>query len=308
MSEQLDPKAILDPQVIEAIATLAEQTGSAQCCIVQGGQTLLDFKPLPEALDVFAVQKGILTLLLGIAEEQYLLETIDNTNHHLAPEWTQLSPWDEAKLSIETLLTMTTGMDDELAPLGEVNKTWRYNNTAYQYLKEILTQQSDMALQDLSQTWLFERLGMQETRWVERPQLLPNGKAFTGLLSIASDLVKIGEFILAEGKWAGQQVVPSYFVRKMFEPGSVENPAWGWGWWNNSATHYVQPMREKKVVQGKLIPDAPDDMVAARGAYGNFLYVIPSQALVIVRTCHPQAGKPRPEFESQLWTLLAARL
>lgn len=269
---------------------------------------LLDHKVQPEALDVFAVQKGVFTLLLGIAEERYLLETLDNTNHHLAPEWTQLSPWDEAKLSIETLLTMTTGMDDELAPLGEVNKTWRYNNTAYQYLKEILTQQSDMALQDLSAAWLFERLGMQETRWVDRQQRMPNGQAFTGLLSTAGDLAKIGEFVLGQGKWVDQQVVPRHFIQKMSEPGSEENPAWGWGWWNNSATHYIQPMREKNVVQGKLIPDAPDDLVAARGAYGNFLYVVPSLALVIARTCHPQKDKPRQEFEKQLWRLLAAAI
>jgi len=295
---------MLNPQVIESIAMLAEQTGSAQCCVVKGGQTVLDLKLQPEALDVFAVQKGIFTLLLGIAEEKYILETLDNTNHHLAPEWTQLSPWDEAKLSIESLLTMTTGMDDELAPLGEINKTWRYNNTAYQYLKEILTQQSDMALQDLSDAWLFRHLGMQETRWVDQSRRMPNGKAFTGLQSTAGDLAKIGEFVLAEGKWAGRQIVPGHFVRRMFEPGSEENPAWGWGWWNNSATHYVQPMREKNVVQGKLIPDAPRDLVLARGAYGNFLYVVPSQALVIVRTCYPQTGKPRQEFEKQLWALL----
>jgi CubicO group peptidase (beta-lactamase class C family) len=297
---------MLNPQVIESIATLAEQTESAQCCVVQGGQTLLDLKSQSEALDVFAVQKGIFTLLLGIAEERYLLETLDNTNHHLAPEWTQLSPWDEAKLSIETLLTMTTGMDDELAPLGEINKTWRYNNTAYQYLKEILTQQSDMGLQDLSAAWLFERLGMQETRWVDRSQRMPNGQAFTGLLSTAGDLAKIGEFVLGQGRWVDQQIVPRYFIQKMSEPGSEENPAWGWGWWNNSATHYIQPMREKEVVQGKLIPDAPDDLVAARGAYGNVLYVVPSLALVIARTCHRQTGKPRQEFEKQLWSLLAA--
>jgi len=297
---------MLNSHVIESITALAEQTGSAQFCVVQAGQTLLDLKSQPEALDVFAVQKGIFTLLLGIAEERYLLETLDNTNHHLAPEWTQLSPWDEAKLSIETLLTMTTGMDDELAPLGEINKTWRYNNTAYQYLKEILTQQSDMTLQDLSAAWLFETLGMQETRWVDRPQRMPNGQAFTGLLSTAGDLAKIGELVLGQGKWVDQQVVPRHFIQKMSEPGSEENPAWGWGWWNNSATHYVQPMREKSVVQGKLIPEAPGDLVAARGAYGNFLYVVPSLALVIVRTCHRRTGKPRQEFEKQLWHLLAA--
>lgn len=265
---------------------------------------LLDMQIDPKPLDVYAVQKGILTLLIGIAEEQYLLETLDNMNHHLTPEWTQLSPWDEAKLSIETLLSMTTGMDDELAPLGEINKSWRYNNTAYQYLKEILTQQSDLSLQALSEAWLFEVLGMEETLWVDRDQRLPNGKAFTGLLSTADDLTKIGLLVLAKGKHNGQQVVPAHFVSRMTEPGSAANPAWGWGWWNNLGGHYVRPMSDGSTIEGHLIPEAPRDLIAARGAFGNYLYVVPSEEIVIARTCVRQRDQPRQAFEQKLWSLI----
>jgi CubicO group peptidase (beta-lactamase class C family) len=289
---------------IQAIAELVEETGSAQCRIKQSGEVLLDLRLQSESLDVFAVQKGLLTLLLGIAEEQYLLETLDNMNHHLTPEWTKLSPWDEAKLSIETVLSMTTGMDDELAPLGEINKSWRYNNTAYQYLKEILCQQSDLSLQDLSETWLFEALAMRDTQWIEREQLTPSGKAFTGLLSTAADIAKIGELILNHGRYGEQQIVPAHFVSTIAKPSSEENPAWGWGWWNNISQHYIPAMREDTRVEGKLIPDAPDDLIAARGAFGNYLYVVPSAELVIARTCHRQSEKPRQNFERKLWSLL----
>jgi CubicO group peptidase (beta-lactamase class C family) len=290
---------------VDEIAALLEATGSAQCTIVESGEVLLDLQLQAEPVDVYAVQKGILTLLIGIAEEQYLLETLDNVNHHLSPEWTQLSPWDEAKLSIETLLSMTTGMDDELAPLGEVNRSWRYNNTAYQYLKEILIHQSDMSLQALSEAWLFKPLGMHHRQWVEREQLLPNGRAFTGLLSTAADLAKVGQLVLGQGKYSTQLVVPEHFVQRMAEPGSEENPAWGWGWWNNKSDHYIRPMRETGAVDGAIIPEAPADLIAARGAFGNYLYIVPSAELVIARTCRRQRDKPRQEFEQRLWSLLA---
>tara|TARA_R110002110_G_scaffold287424_1_gene501892 strand:- start:418 stop:1317 length:900 start_codon:yes stop_codon:yes gene_type:complete len=292
-------------QKTDQIAALAEETGSAQCYIVQANEVLLDLQFQPEPVDVYAVQKGVLTLLIGIAEELYLLETLDNVNHHLAPEWTQLSPWDEAKLSIETLLSMTTGMDDDLAPLGEVNRSWRYNNTAYQYLKEILTQQSDLSLQALSEAWLFQPLGMNHSQWVDRDQLMPNGNAFTGLLSTASDLARVGQLVLNRGQYAAQIIVPEHFVQRMAEPGSEENPAWGWGWWNNKSDRYIKPMRETGTVEGAIIPDAPSDLIAARGAFGNYLYVVPSAELVIARTCLRQRDKPRQEFEQQLWSLLA---
>lgn len=295
---------MLKTTTIDAIAALAEQSGSAQCCMVVDGETLIDLASQKNPVDVFAVQKGLLTLLLGVAEEQYLLETLDNVNHHLAPVWTQLSPWDEAKLSIETLLTMTTGMDDELAPLGEINKTWRYNNTAYQYLKEILCQQSDQSLQELTDAWLLGPLNMQSTRWIDRPQKLPNGRPFTGLLSTAADLARLGEFVLARGKIGDRAVVADYFMSRMFESGSEENPAWGWGWWNNLSRHYLEPMREQTQKPGPIIADAPGDLVAARGAYGNYLYVVPSLKLVVARTCEPQAEKPTIDFEKELWSLL----
>ena len=296
---------MIEPKKIDAIVSLAEQTGSSQCCVVMSGETLIDLSPQPNAVDVFAVQKGFLTLLLGVAEDQYLLETLDNINHHLAPEWTQLSPWDEAKLSIETLLTMTTGMDDELALLGEINKTWRYNNTAYQYLKEILCQQSDQTLQDLSDSWLLGPLNMADTRWVERPQKLRNGKPFTGLQSTARDLARLGEFVLARGKLGERHYVPDYFIKAMAEPGSEENPAWGWGWWNNSSSHYLQPMREESPIQGRILPDAPEDLIAARGAYGNYLHVAPSLELVIARTSALLPEKPGVDFEKAVWKILA---
>jgi CubicO group peptidase (beta-lactamase class C family) len=295
---------MLKTTTIDAIAALAEQSRSAQCCLMVDSETLIDLTFQNNPVDIFAVQKGFLTLLLGVAEELYLLETIDNVNHHLAPEWTQLAPWDEAKLSIETLLTMTTGMDDELALLGEINKTWRYNNTAYQYLKEILCQQSDQSLQELSQAWLLGPLNMQATRWIDRPQILDNGRPFTGLLSTAADLARLGQFVLARGKLGDRAVVADYFMSRMFEPGSEENPAWGWGWWNNLSSHYLEPMREQTQKQGSIIADAPGDLVAARGAYGNYLHVVPSLKLVMARTCERQPEKPTIDFEKEVWSLL----
>ena len=90
---------------------------------MQTGDTIVSKSFDPSPVDVFALQKGVLSILIGIAEERYFLEPCDAINHHLAPEWTNLSPWIEASLTIETLLTMTTGIDDELNELGTVGKS-----------------------------------------------------------------------------------------------------------------------------------------------------------------------------------------
>ena len=94
---------------------MARVTSTAQIAVWQDGQVRLDIEFDATPVDVFAVQKGLVSLLLGIAEEKFLLDIPGRVNHHLTPGWTQLSPCDEAKLTIEILLNMVTGMDDELA-------------------------------------------------------------------------------------------------------------------------------------------------------------------------------------------------
>ncbi len=295
----------LNTDKLDRLLEFAKETGTSQLFIVQGGNILLDEVLEDEPVDVFAVQKGILSLLMGIAEEKNLLEIIDPVNHHLAPEWTNLSPWDEAKLTIEILLNMKTGMDDDLHPLGTIDKTWRYNNTAYNYLKKILCIHTGQTLNDLSREWLFEPLGMANTQWVDRDQKLPDGTPFTGLESTARDLTRLGLLLLNQGSAHGENIVPAHYLQQIAKPGSAENPAWGLCWWNNNHQHYRLPMREGKLRSGRFAPDAPEDLVAARGAFENYLYIVPSHKLVIARTAgRPDRDEKRPAFETEFWKLL----
>ena len=295
----------MEQRRLDRLREFAAETGSSQLIIVQDGNVLLDEVLETEPVDVFAVQKGILSLLIGIAEEKYLLEILDPVNHHLDPEWTNLSPWAEAKLTIEILLNMKTGMDDELGSLGTIDKTWRYNNTAYNYLKKILCTHTGQTLNELSREWLFDPLGMNDTSWVERPQKLPDGTPLTGLLSTARDLSQIGLLLLNDGKNNGVDLVPAHYLQQLAKPGSDENPAWGLCWWNNNQNHYLLPMREEKNRAGPAMPDAPADMIAARGAFGNYLLIVPCQGLVVARTAKPQPkGQALPPFETGFWKLM----
>ena len=110
----------LNTESLSRAVEFSRANHSAQLVVMQAGDAIVSKSFDPSPVDVFAVQKGLLSILIGIAEERYLLEPCDAINHHLAPEWTNLSPWAEASLTIETLLAMTTGMDDELNELGTV--------------------------------------------------------------------------------------------------------------------------------------------------------------------------------------------
>ncbi|NQV64624.1 MAG: serine hydrolase, partial [SAR86 cluster bacterium] len=171
MHELIDAKVYgWDPEGLQAVIDFAQNTGSAQLMIKHSAGLLIDAQFEAQPVDVFAVQKGLVAILVGIAQEKGFLEVYDHINHHLQPEWTQLSPWDEAKLNVETLLTMTTGMDDALGLLGEINKTWRYNNVAYGYLKQLMERTTGKPLSVMTDQRFFHPLGMSQTRWLARDQ------------------------------------------------------------------------------------------------------------------------------------------
>ena len=294
--------------LLEELIQYSNDHGTTELVVDCNQQQLI--KPVGTAIetDIFAVQKGILSLLIGIAEEKYLLETCDAINHHLDPEWTALSPWHEASVTIETLLAMTTGMDEQLQPLGEVGGGWRYNNTAYNYLKKILCLHTGLSLNELSREWLFNPLGMKNTRWEAREQKLPDGTPITGLQSTADDLAKIGRLVLNEGVWNDMQIVPKHYLNQMTQGASSDNPAWGFCWWNNCADQFMLPMKDK-IYSGNVVPTAPEDLISVRGAFGNLLYILPRYSLVVARTRKTEAGKSAPDFESEFWRrLLLAKL
>jgi CubicO group peptidase (beta-lactamase class C family) len=308
MRSNILPNNDWSESLLNELIDFSMEHGSAELAISYKGSPLIDIVGEAQSIDVFAVQKGILSLLIGIAEEKYLLETCDAINHHLDPEWTGLSPWNEASLTIETLLAMTTGMDDDLNPLGVVAVDWRYNNTAYNYLKKILCLHTDLSLNELSRQWLFEPLGMANTQWEDRDQKLPDGTAFSGLRSCADDLIKIGQLFLDGGRWNDVQLVPKHYIEQLPVGSSKDNPAWGLCWWNNSSEQFMLPMKDK-IYAGNVVPTAPQDLVSLRGAFGNFLYMLPQHSLVVARTRKADQGKSAATFETEFWRrLLLAKL
>ena len=292
-------------ETVTPAVALAQETGSAQITIIYRGKTLANAAFAPAPVDVYAVQKGLTVLLFGIAEAKGLLRITDPVNRYLNPGWTNLPPELEASLTIKTLLNMTSGMDDMLNPLGQIGQTWRYNNTSYNYLKKVLCLCSGMDLQATTRNWLTGPLGMTQTSWVDREQRLPDNTPLTGLLATANDLAMLGTLVGQQGRHDGGQLVPAEFISMLGKPGSAENPAWGLCWWNNNQAHYKNPMQENVTHEGPIIPAAPAELIAARGAMQNALYVVPALELVVARTASPPLPGQRPKpFEQVFWSLL----
>jgi CubicO group peptidase (beta-lactamase class C family) len=201
-------------------------------------------------------------------------------------------------LTMRHLLTMRTGMDFweqpyEGSPLDQLNRSsgdwtrfildrpmtgtpgtgWAYNSGAAILTCSVLREVSGQAPDAFARSALFGPLGITGEHWYTSPyDRLPHCGG--GLFLRPVDLARIGYLVLRRGRWGDTQVVPSAWIDLSTRPVTRGAPVffsdygsgYGYFWW--------------------LFPIARggDDsgIIAASGAYGQWLFVVPGRDLVAV--------------------------
>ena len=102
----------------------------------------------------------------------------------------------------------------------------------------------------------------------------------------ARDLARIGLLMLRDGRWQAQQVLPKEWVvfnrtpfAKVVAQAGEANPGGHW-WLNQPLPGTARPW-----------PDAPANTFAALGHWGQALYVLPDEHLVVVRYADDRDGR-----------------
>ena len=234
--------------------------------------------------DVASIQKSIVSILIGIAQQKGLIDINESVTTYIG-KWTQLPEEKESLIKIRNLLTMTSGVDVDFNYDAEPGLKWLYNTRAYSQLIYILEKTSGLSINELSSEWLFDELQMNESFWKERKKGrlgFPKDSAKYGLVTTAKDLLKFGEFILNGGEVGTNHVISDIdFFDDTFLKSQNMNEAYGYLWWlNNSKTHMTW---EKKLSSGNLFSHAPKEAILALGLGSRVLAIVPSEELVLVR-------------------------
>ncbi len=108
--------------------------------------------------------------------------------------------------------------------------------------------------------------------WFKAPRVFP-------------DLARFGYLYLRGGRWAGGvQVVPEVWVAESITPSTALNSAYGFMWWLNQPGHWVLPSAPlRNEGDGQIAPEAPQELFAAIGAFGQFVVIDPTTESVWVR-------------------------
>ena len=177
--------------------------------------------------DLRSVTKSVVGLLYGIALERGLVPPLDAPLMRQFPEYSDLAADPQrAALTVEHVLTMTLGTEWNerlpysdpanseimmeraedryrfildrpiVAPPGSV---WTYNGGCAALLGRLIARGSGQTLADFAGTALFAPLGISTFEWIQGR----DGVHFaaSGLRLRPRDLARVGEMVLARGRW-----------------------------------------------------------------------------------------------------------
>lgn len=249
--------------------------------------------------DVASQQKSFVSMLFGVAIDKGLIDPTRSVTSYLGRGWSHASAEQEAAIRVVDVLTMSSGLDEKFSFVAPPGTRFFYNTPVYAISKKLLVAAAGRPLDDITRDWLTIPAGMTETAWRERPAALAGVGNNTGLVTTPRDTALFGAIVLNGGVAPnGRRIVSKRALVQMFEP-AMTNPAYGRLWWLNGGDYSISALGVRR--QGRLIPSAPRDLVAALGALDRKLYVVPSLDLVVVRM---GAAAPDADFDEHLWQRL----
>jgi CubicO group peptidase (beta-lactamase class C family) len=252
--------------------------------------------------------KTLTSTILGIAQDENILNLNDKVSDYLGAAWTSASLEKENLITCKNLLCMNSGLDDSLgnnvSPTNlkykaDAETRWAYHNV-YVKMQNVVTEASSQNWSDYFNSKLRDKIGMNGF-W-------RNNNGNNNIYwSNARSMARFGLLISANGKWENTQIVSYNFITEATNTSQNINEAYGYLWWLNGKSSYHLPQTQLEF-NGKLIPNAPDDLFAALGKNDQKIYIVPSKKLVIIRMGE-DAGSSNftlSSFDNNLWEKINA--
>jgi CubicO group peptidase (beta-lactamase class C family) len=259
--------------------------------------------------NVKSVSKSVASLAVGIAIDQGLLHSIDEPIFNFFPELSDLRSPEKDRIQLSHVLTMSMGLEwveatpatgddnDEVrmhmakdpcryvlglpatAPAGEL---FFYNTGALTLLSAIIHKATGRPLDEFAREHLFGPLGIGRMEW---SRVRGDTDAGGGLRLRPRDMAKIGQLVLAGGRWNDRQVVSKEWIETStaLKLKATDNQSYGYLWWLGRAR-----------ANGRVV-----NWIGALGRGGQSIRIVPELDLVVAVTAgYYQDYSPRA-FQTQ---------
>ncbi len=194
---------------------------------------------------------------------------------------------------------------------AEPGAVFAYRPVPFQLFGEIMRRKLDGNPVDYLTRRIFEPIGLEVESWRrgrDGNPLLPTGAQLT-----ARNWARLGEFVLARGRWNGEALVSPAAFEELFQ-GSEPNPAYGLTWWLNEPVDpafasATAPLSDQTDFW-RYPDDFPSDMVFAAGVGNQRLYISWERNMVVVRQAEgimgALMGRRLSWSDTAFWRLLDA--
>lgn len=254
--------------------------------------------------------KTLTATVTGIAQSEGLLNINHKVSDYLGSGWTSAAIDKENLITVKHLLTMSSGLNetlgDDVSPanlqyVADAGTRWAYHNV-YVKLQDVVAQASGQTWTNYFNTKLRDKIGMTGGSWI-------NSNNLNVYWSTSRNMARFGLLILNKGKWNGTSIVDENFIGQATATSQPINLAYGYLWWLNGKSSFHLPQTQLQF-NGSLIPNAPNDLVAALGRNDQKIYVVPSKKMVIIRMGEV-ANPDNPSFglsgfDNELWQKINA--
>lgn len=240
----------------------------------------------------FSAAKSHVSALIGVALNEGKINSLQEPVAHYVDSFKE---GDKAKIKIIDVLKMSSGLSWDESYSGPFSLTteayygwdiegiinnlhaaepagqrYKYLSGDTQVLAMVLKGATGKSLSQLSQEKLWQPMGYEhDAFWsVDREDGVE--KAYCCINTNALDFARLGKLYINYGKWNGQQLIDSAYVAASVSPAVYEQ---------ETATHYGYMWWLYDQIPGEQI-------YYARGILGQYIIVIPSKKLVIVRLGH----------------------
>ncbi len=271
----------------------------------QGGALQLEhYYPGHDAESITATQsmhKSVLGMLVGIAIEQGLIKSVDDTAATYITEW---AGDERSKITIRQMLQQASGIDFpgftglvQMTLGGDVapytfsrgssepgGKTFEYNNLNPEVLGILIQRVSGRPYSQYLEENLWQYVSEASGKVLIDSEKHGIPITFCCLDAPPRSWLRVGLLHLTGGQVGDRQVVPAQWMRDMVTP-SPANPNYGYFTWLGTTFEKVRKYNSKSAAAAfHSEPFAAPDLVYFDGFGGQRVYIVPSKQLVIVHT------------------------
>ena len=245
--------------------------------------------------DMKSVSKSVASLVIGIAIDRGLIRSVNEPIFSFFPELEDLRSPEKDRIQLFHALSMSMGLawveatpatgddnNDEarmnrsrdacryvlgLATTAPAGQEFFYNTGALALVSAIVRKATGRPLDEFAREALFEPLGITAVEWERRKG---DADAGGGLRLGSRDMAKIGQLVLAGGRWNGRQIVSREWIETSTAPKikTTDGQSYGYLWWLGRAA-----------LNGREV-----QWVGALGRGGQSIRIVPELDLVVVVT------------------------